>query len=126
MKLSAQFSVPLEVLVKQAAAKYKVDAGAILRKLALDIYTEIIKGNPVKTGRSRANWNLSLHTPNFTTSNSTIPSFVEIPPGSLKNLPLIYISNGLPYVRELEYGKSDQAPSGFIRLAIQKIKIRGV
>ena len=126
MQIKAQFTVPLDAMVKQAQRKYKVDASAILRKLTLDLYAEIIKRNPVDTGRSRANWNISLHSPNFSTTNSTVPSVVDVPASSLSKLPRVYISNGLPYVRELEYGRSDQAPQGFIRLSIQAIKNKGV
>lgn len=126
MNINAQFTVPLDTLITKAKNKYKVDATNILRKLALDILAEIVKRNPVDTGRSRANWNLSIVQPDFTTTSSTIPSHVELTATSLKGLPKIYIANGLDYVRELEFGRSDQAPSGFIRLAVQSVVSKGV
>lgn len=121
MKLNARFSTPIDHVINQVHTKYKIDSSNVLRKLALDLYAEIIKGTPVDTGRARANWNLSVHSPNYSVSNSTIISSVSITAGSLQNLPEVYISNGLPYVRELEFGRSDQAPNGFIRLAIQRV-----
>lgn len=126
MKISAKFTVPLDKLVAQAQKKYQVDASAILRKLSLDLFAEIVRRTPVDTGRARANWNYSLHSPNFRTTTSTVPSVVDVPPSSLMKLPRVYISNGLSYVRELEYGRSDQAPQGFIRLSIQTITNKGV
>lgn len=123
MILNAQFSLPIDQVIIAARAKFKIDSSILLRKIALDLYAEIIRRTPVDTGRARANWNLSINHPDITTTASTgIPSSVNISPSLLKNLPDIYISNGLPYVRELEFGRSDQAPNGFIRLSIQKIK----
>jgi hypothetical protein len=126
MIVTAQFSVPIDTIILQARKKYQVDSSNILRKLALDIYAEIIRNTPVDTGRARANWNLSINRPNFAKSTSTVPSTVNISASTLRNLPDIYIANGLPYVRDLEFGRSDQAPNGFIRLAIQRVQNRGI
>ena len=122
MRLSAKFDFPLDTVLIRARAKFKVDSSILLRKIALDLYAEIIRRTPVDTGRARANWNLSINSPNTSLSNSLVPSTINLTAKSLSNLPNVYIANGLPYVRELEFGRSDQAPNGFIRLSIQKIK----
>lgn len=127
MAIKAQFTLPLDELVEKAHKEFNVDKEAILRKLALDLYAEIIKRTPVDTGRARANWNLSVKAPNYQTSQrTTIPSTVSITAHDVKGLPVVFIANGLPYVRELEYGKSDQAPNGFIRLSLEAIKAKGL
>lgn len=125
--MQAQFTVPLDELVKQANKDFNVSKEVALRKLALDLYAELIKRTPVDTGRARANWNLSIRHPNYSISaNTRVPSTVTLDAKELKGLPIVFISNGLPYVRELEHGKSDQAPHGFIRLSIEAIKAKGL
>jgi hypothetical protein len=73
-------------------------------------------------GRFRANWNVSQGTPDTSTTESTqkgrglaeAARALELAAGGV-----VYLSNGLPYARRLEYeGWSTQAPMGMVRLSV--------
>lgn len=75
-------------------------------------------------GRFRANWNVRINAPDTTTTtnkdrtgSSTTQRLVA---GAMQaNLgDVIWITNGLPYARRLEYGWSTQAPHGFVRITL--------
>ena len=100
-----------------------------LNTVAEMLYTEITAGNPVDTGFSRSNWNVSVGEPDLSVSGvrdpkATYPEkpFPEVPPNP--DLQDVYVANGVDYVEFLEEGSSQQAPSGFIQVAIDRIESR--
>jgi len=96
------------------------------RQFMLDVWTELVNTTPVKTGKARYSWKISAGSP-FTK---------EIPDGTygypplpnldryIRNWTKWYIANTAPYILELDGGSSKQAPSGFIKLSIDKVIIR--
>lgn len=72
-------------------------------------------------GRFKANWNVSFGAADTTTTTSTDVSRGNAEAEKALTLPLggvMYISNGLPYARRLEYeGWSTQAPAGMVRVS---------
>ena len=75
------------------------------------LYSSIVKKTPVDTGRARGNWNISVGSPDLTTSDTTDPKFKQpksIPAGA-DDQP-IYICNNLPYIRKLEFGEYPNPP----------------
>ena len=75
------------------------------------MYSSIVKKTPVDTGRARANWNISVGSPDLTTTEETRKS-----PKPMKNMAgnlddeSIFISNNLPYITTLEYGGYPNPP----------------
>lgn len=93
---------------------------AIIRKTALELYSNIILDCPVATGRARAANLISIDSEDNSKPTNTDKSGQDtITKGASKlNNPIgkyIYIQNNLDYAVGLEYGKSKQAPSGFYR-----------
>lgn len=92
-------------------------------------------GTPVATGRARAGWARALEE----IGGSFRPlgdDHVAISQGKRKGRTgtgngrtsaVRWIVNGVDYIVWLEYGKSDQAPSGFIRINLEKLRgqVRG-
>ena len=78
------------------------------KAFAFDLFGEIIKVTPVKSGEI---------------TNSTTPS---VPNYSLdvRGFPNVYISNGLPYMESLEDGSSRQAPNGITKVALAAVRSR--
>ncbi|MFH2125547.1 MAG: hypothetical protein ABIK12_03470 [Pseudomonadota bacterium] len=93
------------------------------------IFTDLVMMTPVDTGRARASWRIGIGAPDLSCE----------PPGSygsgiptgqtekLKGLTLrdlahvaIYITNSVEYIVPLEYGHSQQAPGGMVRLTAVK------
>jgi hypothetical protein len=101
-------AVSLEVK-SQSALEYKATA--------FEVFSQVIQNTPVKTGRARANWNISSETPDFSTTNST-SNTTNLFDDNLDNFPNVYVANGLDYVVDLENGKSKQAPAGIINPSI--------
>jgi len=98
-------------------AEVKAKTALEYKATAFEVFSQVIQKTPVKTGRARANWNISTGSPDFntTTSNTSDPD-INI---KTLNFPTVYVANGLDYVVELENGKSwKQAPAGIINPAL--------
>ena len=123
---------------------------AVVKKVALDIFKDIIVASPVDSGAYRASHQIAMNTPS--------EEVVEVPKGQklskaeskkkameqAKNLSqfnttdTIWISNNLPYAEKIEYGgyndgpkvtggypsQMKNGPAGVYRLAIQKAEKR--
>ncbi len=86
------------------------------RAVALQMTSAVTKRSPVDTGRFRGNWFSSVGAPSTTVDGSGAGSNSVIKgmqPGDI-----FYFVNNLPYAHKLEYGHSDQAPQGFVRITI--------
>jgi len=112
----SRWSIPLERLAERAS----VSLETVARKVTFDVFRAVVQRSPVDTGRFRANWNVSFGAPNYTTSASTLAGneaskALRLPVGGVT-----YLSNGLPYAGELEFGSSKQAPQGMVRLTARE------
>lgn len=90
--------------------------GAVKRttkKMAKDV----VSRSPVDTGRFKSNWNAALNSPDISIDKTEGGGFTSVI-NSLKIGDKFYFTNNLPYALRLEYGWSDQAPGGMVRLAI--------
>ncbi len=94
------------------------------QKIALEIFSRVVRKTPVDTGRARGAWVVSTGR-----SSDEIPQRVDrngtvtIATGAAnmeraKGDEPIFISNNLVYINGLEYGKSRQAPNGMVRTTI--------
>jgi hypothetical protein len=100
---------------------------ASLRALALETYTRITLRTPVRTGRARGNWHITINQ----TSDRILDRVAKggPPPGELGKLnpstvqkfPDIYIQNALPYIGELENGSSKQMPQGMVAVTLTEM-----
>ena len=114
-----QFSIPLQRL----ADKARLDLQTVARKATLDVFRAAVLRSPVDTGRFRANWNVSYGAPSYVTTFVAVESRGAAQAELALTLPVggvVYLANGLPYARRLEYGYSNQAPAGMVRLAAQE------
>lgn len=130
--MSGGWSIPLEDL----ARKVQLDLETVARKSTLDVFTAVVKGAPVDSGRLRANMNVSYGGPDVTVTNSVNGSRGLLEAQKALTLPVggvTYITNALPYAHVVEYGLypnppknptgktangySIQAPSGMFRIA---------
>ncbi len=113
-----------------------IEAKLVLENWALEtvqgtlfgISNNIIKESPVDTGRFRNNWLASSGRPRRGTLTQTDKSgnravaragrIVE----SLEAGDTFYLVNNLPYARRLEFGSSTQAPSGMLRINVERFR----
>ena len=98
-----------------------------VRKLALDIAANLIETTPVDTGWARSNWVPSVGSP-YDNPVGTREGLDRGPQqsgmaeiGSYQvSLGPVFISNNVPYIQILNDGHSQQAPAGFVQMAIDR------
>lgn len=107
-------------------AKGRVDL--VVRKSMIRVFESVILKTPVLTGRARGNWIATTGTMSNATletfdksGNSTISAAKSVVDGSQVG-GITYLVNNLPYASRLEYGYSQQAPSGMVRLSVAEFE----
>ncbi|HHZ69082.1 MAG TPA: HK97 gp10 family phage protein [Methylococcaceae bacterium] len=80
------------------------------RAASIVIGNRVIKRSPVDTGRFRGNW--------FTWINEESEGALLPVTKSLQIGDTLGFTNNLPYSLPLEFGHSDQAPSGMVRVSV--------
>ena len=101
-------------------------ADLIKRKIALEIYRELIETTPVDTGRAKAGWNMGpMLTNNVPPKDKSgygydVNSNVD-PSMAPQGADIIYLYNNVEYIGRLNAGSSTQAPREFVQIAIDKV-----
>jgi hypothetical protein len=95
----------------------------VIRGTAIKLFSGIIKSSPVDEGTFRANWFVSGATPSSQVNenvgggySSDVVSRTSRDVEALVNWQAITFTNNLPYARRLEFGYSNQAPQGMVRV----------
>lgn len=116
------FADDVSAFVRKTEAKIET----AIRKIAIDVFTEVVLMTPVDTGRARGNWQVAIGSiPSGTLElddkdgTATIAK-VQADALGLKAGQSIYLVNNLEYITALEFGHSKQAPSGMVRLTVQR------
>lgn len=121
---SGSFSISLAEFAQQASEA--IDS--TLREIVIEIGGSLIRMSPVDTGRFRGNWQFSVNSPASGTLDSLDPSGSEttarLVGDSLEFRPgtTAFIVNNLPYAIPLEFGHSDQAPGGMVRITVARFQ----
>lgn len=100
----------------------------VIRKVAIDLFGDIINSTPVDTGRARGSWGINLNRPkpgpkDRKDKEGTKPqqelmiAISEYRPGDK-----IIITSNLPYIGRLEDGYSNQAPRGMVKKNVSRYK----
>ncbi|MDH4581375.1 HK97 gp10 family phage protein [Pseudomonas sp. BN415] len=112
----------------RGATQRIIDAhNKITRAATIDFFSGTIKDTPVDTGRARGNWVTSVDNPaqgeidrDDKAGSAAIAEVVaKTPEGAGQET---FMSNSLPYIEELEYGHSQQAPSGMVRRNLARVQ----
>ncbi|SEQ28619.1 hypothetical protein SAMN03159444_01421 [Pseudomonas sp. NFACC02] len=88
----------------------------------------LVSGKDYVGGRFRGNWMFSIGTPDNTTTEEVDPSgrksTARIVDGAIefKAGDTAYITNSLPYAIPLEFGHSQQAPGGMVRITVARFQ----
>ena len=124
--------------VSAFAAKAKKNPEIVIRQVSIKLFSAIILGSPVDTGRFRMNWQAagaSLETGTVAgldkTGSTSINKMASVIVG-LKDWYEFTLANNLPYANVIEYGGypgdgpnttggySKQAPSGVVRVNVKR------
>lgn len=92
----------------------------VAKKATLAMGRRIIKISPVDTGRFKESWRTSINIPDLSTlgKGGGLVPIVKL----LKSGESIYFTNNQPYARRLEFGWSNQAPVGMVRITVADFK----
>lgn len=120
------FALAIEKFRKKTEGKL-VD---FLREFTLDIAQEIVERNPVRTGFSRASWfatvgaHPDLHpqqpTPGKTVNYGGVFATLATTLQGISPTDTIWLSNNASYIQKLEFGSSQQAPEGMVRITLSR------
>jgi hypothetical protein len=132
---SQSFALDIRAFVEKA----KAAPAQVIRRATLELFTSVVLRSPVGNpdlwahkpppgyvgGRFRANWNVSLVSPDTGTTEgvdangaATVDRGVSVL-AHADGTQDIYITNNLPYAVSLEYGHSGvQAPQGMVRVSL--------
>lgn len=104
-------------------------AEAGVKEVARIIFETAVKLSPVYTGSFRASWRIAFQSPDPSVTDWPFPLLpiggarFEWPSGFKLGMDVI-ISNNQPYAERIEYGWSNQAPLGVMRLAVAAAELR--
>lgn len=114
--------------IARATKKLPDDIAKLKGQVAVEVQKAVLLATPVKTGYARTNWRIQNASP----SNEVIPKPSSPESGQAEALsqgkrailttkPLIpvVIYNNAPHITKLNRGWSVQAPSNFVRIAVE-------
>lgn len=96
----------------------------VVKSSLVRIGTSIVVKSPVDEGRFINNWLAAYGTADTTVSMSVDPSGqssinrLRMSVNGLNFREYFYFTNSLPYAVPLEYGYSDKAPAGMVRISV--------
>jgi hypothetical protein len=113
MSISVKVSGTKEA--QNAIDKEVIEAiNTLQRASAFAAVSDLINNTPVDTGRARGSWSLNK-TKNLVDTESNGTSLpVTLGPIPKEVVETLYITNGTPYIQQLNAGSSQQAPPRFI------------
>lgn len=101
--------------------------------VAMVLLDRLVYGTPVDTSLALSNWQVTLNAPASNVIDAHVPGFlgytlapsaraaIDAGASALANKKpgdTIYVTNNTPYIIQLENGKSKQAPTGFLQMAL--------
>lgn len=115
------------------AASLNIGVEQVVKKIALDVFTGVVRKTPVDKGRARASWVIGVERPLNSPELSTDKTFSAAEAAQFANLELaelsrlkpfdtVFISNSLPYIEALEDGHSKQAPQGMVAVTLSEVE----
>lgn len=114
--------------VRNFVEKTKRNNETVMRNVSIKLFSAVIKGSPVDSGRFRMNWQASGPSPAAgirsgmdKTGASAISAMTNYVSKS-QNWYEFTLVNNLPYAQRLEYGWSKQAPQGIVRINVLRFQ----
>lgn len=118
-----------EDVINRWVEETEEDVKSILQTIVFRIGRELVTLSPVDTGRFKGNWQLTIGSP-ATSSLIRYDQSGGITLGDMQRVvrtltpgQVAYIQNTVEYGYDLEYGSSNQAPDGVVRITAAKFAI---
>ena len=105
------------------ADKVKVDMGQFRRRVTLGLKEKIERRSPVRTGRLRSSWAVSDSRPSdFVPSQTSTSGVGPVTATFSRPFDQSFITSNLTYTIAIEFGGSDQAPQGMVRISMAEVE----
>lgn len=110
--------------IEAFAKKANISIDRAIRGTSIKLFSAIILASPVDTGRFRANWQASNERPasgevnGFADPVNKVTTYINGAPFANE----FTLANNLPYAYKLEFGYSDQAPQGMVRINVARFQ----
>lgn len=91
---------------------------SLARLQGLDTVNTLKAKTPVDTGRARNSWILTANKNKFVDGAGAYMEAESMGPPSDKHIETLYITNGVPYIEDLNRGTSKQAPARFVESTV--------
>ena len=110
------------------AKKAEAATDAVVRKVTIDLFHDVVRRTPVDTGRLKANWQVSQNVPVSgtltTTDKSGATTIAAITVGVGGAGSVTYLANNLPYAHRIEYDgwSHTKAPAGMVRVSMARVQ----
>lgn len=118
--MALAFDKQIEAFAKKAS----ISIDRAIRGTSIKLFSAIILASPVDTGRFRANWQASNERPasgevsGFADPVNKVATYINGAPFANE----FTLANNLPYAYKLEFGYSDQAPQGMVRINVARFQ----
>lgn len=112
--------------IKNFVEKAKKNPETVARAVSFKLFSSVIKASPVDTGRFRMNWQAAgAVTPSGVIDGVDMSGDKAIGKAAgyvfnAQDWGEFTLTNNLPYAERLEYGWSNQAPQGFVRVNVAR------
>lgn len=99
------------------------------RKVGRALIEGLVRKTPVRSGKARANWQVTLGAPAAGVVEKVDPTGeATIAAGNsvLREMRLgdtMHFTNNLDYIQKLEEGSSDQAPAGMVAVTLAEVEL---
>lgn len=110
--------------IEAFAKKANISIDRAIRGTSIKLFSAIILASPVDTGRFRANWQASNERPasgevnGFADPVNKVSTYINGAPFANE----FTLANNLPYAYKLEFGYSNQAPQGMVRINVARFQ----
>lgn len=123
--------------IARFSAKAKQRQRLALRKTSIELFGRVIMRTPVDTGRLRGNWQATGASPAVGVTDIADAAAPASQNGSGNSISrtametfilgdgestVFHLANNLPYATVVEYGSSQQAPSGMVRISVAEFE----
>jgi len=98
------------------------------KKIVLEALRRLVQKTPVDTGRARGNWQVTIGNPaggQLDTTDADGQATIAAGLAAIAGLPdyqVVWISNNVDYIENLEHGHSQQAPEGMLSITIGELR----
>lgn len=117
-----KFALDLKRFAQEAQENWQT----VSKKVALDLFRRFVMGTPVDTGRARGNWQCTIGSPaegtierEDSSGQAVMAEVTQTVSGWDVDQVAICLTNNVAYIEALENGHSQQAPLGWVKVALR-------